>query len=148
MNERFEDLPSDELSLLLRRFYGEVRRTDGEYYSRSSLCNIRAGIQRHISSPPYNRIINIIRNEAFQRANNVLDGFLKNQKRQKKDTTASYPPISKGDMEKIAASGVLSTESPLSLQRMVFFQHPVFFLQERERREQRIDEGCLQAEHR
>ena len=79
--ENFEDLPADELCHLLREFYANVRCVDGETYSKSSLCNIRAGIQHHISSPPYNRVINIIRNASFQCANNVLDGFLKNQKR-------------------------------------------------------------------
>ena len=111
----------------MREFYASVRRVDGEPYSKSSLCNIRAGIQRHIASPPYNRVINIIRNATFQQANNVLDGLLKNQKRDKKDTTSSYPPISKGDMEKLAQSGVLKTEDPRSLQRMVFFNLQYYF---------------------
>ena len=88
---KFEELPVDELCQLLREFYASVQRVDGESYSKSSLCNIGAGIQSHIASPPYNRFINIIWNASFQQANNVLDGLLKNQKREKKDTTSELP---------------------------------------------------------
>ena len=72
----FEILDVDSLCNLLRIFYASVRKTDGEEYSKSSLCNIRAGIQRHLTSHPYNRNLNIMRNEAFQRANNVFTGMI------------------------------------------------------------------------
>lgn len=90
----FEHLEVDDLCGILRSFYGSVRtRYDddddfyghygiemmmirtGERYKSSSMVGIRASIQRHLSSPPYNRIINIISDKHFISANQVSLGW-------------------------------------------------------------------------
>ncbi|XP_072018850.1 uncharacterized protein [Amphiura filiformis] len=123
----FEKLPVAELATLLRKFYGEVRKTNGDPYSKSSLCNIRSGIQRHISSPPFQRTINIMHNEEFSNANNVFDGSLKKMKREGHDITKSHAAISEEDLDKLFAGDTLSTKNPVSLQRLVFFSLQFMF---------------------
>ncbi len=120
-------LPEDQLCQLLRQFYGEARKENGDTYSKSSLCNIRAGIQRYLSSPPFNRTVNIIRGAAFQSANNVFNGTLNKMKRAGEDSTMSHPRISEEDMDKLFASNILSSNNPTSLQRLVFFQLQYMF---------------------
>ena len=72
---QFEMLPAEELSGLLRRFYGEVRKEDGGVYSKSALAGVRAAISRHITTTPWNRGINIIRDREFKQANNLFVGL-------------------------------------------------------------------------
>ncbi|XP_072014191.1 uncharacterized protein [Amphiura filiformis] len=126
-DEKFETLPPDTLCQLLRQFYGSARKENGQPYSKSSLLNIRAALQRYISSPPFNRTINIIRSEQFQSANNVFSGALKVMKRDGKDTSKHYPPITTEDLSKMFDTKVLSMNNPQSLQRLVFSNASTFF---------------------
>lgn len=65
-NAEFEYLAVDDLCQLLRRFYGELIAKDGRSYSRSSILGIRAAVQRHLTSPPFKRVINIMTGPEFQ----------------------------------------------------------------------------------
>ena len=127
ISDNFEELAEPDLCQLLRKFYGEVRKENGEKYSKSSLCNIRAAIQRHLASPPFGRNINILKGESFVSANNVFDGSLKTQKTNGEDTTKSYPEISEEDMETLFSSDVFSLNDPVGLQRLVFFNLQYMF---------------------
>ena len=68
----FEKVPCKILNDYLRLFYSELRRKDGLSYSPSSLIGIRAGLHRHLKSPDVNSETNIISDDAFYRANNML----------------------------------------------------------------------------
>ena len=70
----FEELPTDILVERLHRFYGETKGTE---YAKSSLLVLRAGINHHITGPPFNRVVNIILDKEFQLANKVLLGRIK-----------------------------------------------------------------------
>ena len=109
----FEQLPVEDLAALLRQFYGNVRNSDGSKYSKSSLCSMRAGIQRHLTTPPHSRTVNIITDVEFQSAKNVFRGDLKRNKRKGNDKTSSYPPISEGDLEKLHESEVMNVDNPM-----------------------------------
>ena len=61
----------------LRRFYGEINTKKGKEYSKSGLLGLRAGLNRHVTSPPYNRILSIIGDKEFTIANKVLLGRIK-----------------------------------------------------------------------
>ena len=118
-NVNFEMHEPEELSLILRQFYAEVRQKNGNNYSRSGLTNIRASIQRHIASPPFNRNINIIRDREFGAANSVIQGQIKLLRRSGNDVTKHKQAIDNEDMKKILASFDVST--PSGLQNKVFF---------------------------
>ena len=57
-NAAFETFDNEELAMNLHDFYGSVRqkpKTDQDEpkeYSKTSYCDIRAGIQRFLTSPP------------------------------------------------------------------------------------------------
>ena len=121
IDQSFEMLPSTELNQLLRRFYGNVRKADGTKYSKSSLNNLRAGIQRHLQAPPFSRSMNIIVDTEFTTANNLFRAGLKRQKRKGEDTSQEYPVITDGDLTKLHASGVMNKESPEGLLNLVWF---------------------------
>ena len=78
----FEELPVDNFADILRQFYAEVRNHKGEPYGKSALINLRASIQRHISSPPYYCTVNIMKDRDFIPANHVLQGVLKTNRLQ------------------------------------------------------------------
>lgn len=59
----FEMLPVNELDEHLRRFYAELRTTDGKMYSRATFCGICAAINCYITAPPFNRPISLMDNE-------------------------------------------------------------------------------------
>ena len=48
------------------------------------MINIRSGINRHLTSPPFNRVINIRQNEEFLIANKTFSGRLRKIKESSK----------------------------------------------------------------
>ena len=48
----FETLPMSDIDSLLAHFYVEVRKVDGQYYSKVSLNSLRAELQRYLQNPP------------------------------------------------------------------------------------------------
>ena len=118
LSDEFEELPVDNFADILRQFYAEVRNRKGETYGKSALINLRASIQRHISSPPYNRTMNIMKDRDFIPANHVLQGVLKTNRLQGRDKTQHKKPLEAEDMSRI--DEVLDLSSPTWLQMRVF----------------------------
>ena len=112
---------------LLRELYGSVRNKKGELYGKSAYINLRAAIQRHIISPPFNRTINILRDREFLPANQVFMGVLRKMKAEGRDVTQHKEPITEGDMKKIYESDALSTKTPMGLVRKVYFEISLHF---------------------
>lgn len=123
----FETLPVTDLMNLLRELYGSVRNKKGDQYGKSSYINLRAAIQRHITSPPYNRTINILRDADFLPANQVFMGVLRKMKAEGRDITKHKEAITEGDMGKLYESGVLNIETPLGLLRKVYVEISLHF---------------------
>jgi len=119
---KFEDLPEKDLAALLREFYASLRTKDGKEYSQSGYVNIRAGLNRHLTSPPYNKPINLMRDRVFQAANQVFKGSLKRLRAHGLDTSQHKPAIAAGDFAKMYSSGVLNNDTPWSLLRKVFVE--------------------------
>lgn len=120
-----DDVP--ELAIKLRRFYACARGTDGREYSRSSLTNIRSGLNRHLTSPPHGRQINLMRDIEFQAANQVFVGRVRKLRQDGLDKTQHKDAVSNNDMKRLYESGVLSTEHPLGLQRKVYVEISLHF---------------------
>ena len=51
----FETMEVNEMNKCLSKFYVSVRKKDGSYYKRNSLLSVRAVLDRHLKSLPYNK---------------------------------------------------------------------------------------------
>ena len=120
-NPEFETLPVQDLNDMLRKFYAEMRSQDGKRYGRASLSGIRAAVNRHLNSPQFHRNINVMQDREFNSSNNLYKAMLKQLKSSGLDRVEHKMPICNADLQKIATSGVLSTTTPTSLLRKVWF---------------------------
>ncbi|KAJ8316763.1 hypothetical protein KUTeg_005709 [Tegillarca granosa] len=118
---KFEDLPVPVLDQTLKKFYSEVRNTDGKLYAKSTYVGIRAAINRHLSSPPHNKKFNILTDLDFHLSNKMFNSMLKKIQAEGLHKASHYPPITEGDMEKLRSSEILSLGSAKTLQYKVWF---------------------------
>ena len=114
----FEVLPPDELNTVLAKFWSEVRKSNGDYYGRNSLFNLRAMINKHLKGKPYSVNFDIVTDERFRSSNERLEKQLKLLKGIGRTITHKQP-ISIADLRRMYDSGVLGTSNPLSLLRKV-----------------------------
>ena len=115
------------MASLLRHFYAEVRKDNGELYAKASYVGLRAAVHRHLTGEPYSRQINILQDREFQSANQVFLGMLKRMKKEGLDRSCPKPVVSNGDLEKLFTSGVLNDKDPVSLQRLMWFYITMHF---------------------
>ena len=110
---------AEDLARVLRKFYTEVRKKDGKMYSKTSLCAIRFGLNRH-----FKQVLNvdIIKDKEFNEANRIYEAQCVELKKQGLADTEHKPPIADEDMKKLYGSGVFNTENPATLQNKVFFE--------------------------
>lgn len=97
----FETLPDEILAGHLRQFFAEVRKKNNENYSKSCMINLQAGLNHYLQNPPNNRIINLMRNDAFQNANKVFKGKLCLNKEAGLDTSKPKSTILQQDLDKL-----------------------------------------------
>ena len=109
-----------ELDALLARFYVEVRKVDGSYYSKPSYVCLRAAIQRYLQNPPYNLSFCILKDAAFLHSNQVLKGMFKTLTEQGLTMVNHFKHIEKEDMNKLINTGVIGTDNPRSLLNLVW----------------------------
>ena len=96
-------------------------------YSKSGYVNLRYGLQRHLTSPPHNRKINISNDVAFKQANNVFKGQLKTLKIQGMDKTQHKSSISDSDLKTLQQHFSQCKHTPKCLQDKVLFDILFFF---------------------
>jgi hypothetical protein len=120
-NKEFETLDPVTLNARLKVFYGNLQKKDGKDYSKSSLVGIRSAISRHMTSPPYNKKLSLMKDSDFITSNHVFTGLIKMLKRDGKDVTIHKKAISEGNIQKLYTSGVFGLEDPVSLQNKVFW---------------------------
>lgn len=123
-DSEFEKLDKTGLAEVLRTFYASARTQDGKVYSKSAMVNLRAGINRYLVSPPLNRDINLVSNDAFFEANKVFSGVFRELCPQDAE---HHQSLFLNDVVQMYESGILSTNNPLSLQRKVFFEINLHF---------------------
>ena len=107
-----------ELASRLRKFYAEARTQNGNPYKRSALQCIRAALQRHITQPPYNRKINIVRNDDFMQANNLLTAVVQQNREAGLENVDHKVPIAEKDYEIMV--NMCNINTPEGLQNKVF----------------------------
>ena len=106
------------MNTILAKFWSEVRKSNGDYYGRNSLFNLRAMINKHLKGKPYCVPFDIVTDERFRSSNERLEKQLKLLKGIGRTITHKQP-ISIADLRRMYDSGVLGTSNPLSLLRKV-----------------------------
>ena len=113
-----------ELAAVLRKFYAEARKKDGQMYSKNSLCSIRFALCRHFKQELN---IDIIKDTEFNEANRIYEAQCVELKKQGLAKTEHKPPIADEDIKKLYRCGVFDTENPTTLQNKVLFKIMLFF---------------------
>ncbi|CAG2214114.1 unnamed protein product [Mytilus edulis] len=115
----FEDLSTKVLDERLEKFYAELRTADGKLYATNSFRGIRASINRHLTTFPYNRSLSLFTDHEFNKSNKVFKAMMRKIKMEvvKKNLP---PPISGEDMTKLTRSPVLTINTPKGLQNKVW----------------------------
>ena len=102
MDVNFHTVSAEELATILRRFYAELKKDDGNPLTPSSLVGIRAAINRHLLSAPFYRKINIVSGPDFVIANKMFDVKCKLYNKGNNPKPKHKPVIEKDDMKKLA----------------------------------------------
>ena len=95
-----ETITAIELSKFLRSFYAEVRRSNGELYSKRSMITLRYGLQRHFNKFCFD----IVSDSKFKEANDMFHAVLVKLKKEGKGSVDHKDPITKEDFLKIEYS--------------------------------------------
>ena len=89
--------------------------------------NIRAGLNRHLTSPPFNRALNLMHDREFQGSNQVFYGNIRTLRQAGLDRSRHKDAVTENDMRKMYSSGVLSIDNPVSLQHKVYVEVALHF---------------------
>ena len=77
-----ENIPANELDLLLSKFFISVRKQDGAEYEPCTLSGFQRSFQRHLHEE--GSLINILKDNEFSKSREVLAAKRKNRVRQGK----------------------------------------------------------------
>ena len=66
IEEDFEKLTAEGLNDLLTQFWKGIRKSNGDYYGRNSLFNLRAMINKHLKGDPYYATFDIVTDDRFR----------------------------------------------------------------------------------
>ena len=73
----------------------------GTEYSRSGMINLRAGLNRYLQDPLYNRKIDLMNDCVFLQANKVFTGCMRDNKERGLDVSKPREAIDQADVEKL-----------------------------------------------
>ena len=96
-----------------------TRRQDGKPYSKTSLISLRAGLQCRLSNDSWFVNNVIVSDLAIKQGNETLVGLFKMLSKQGLDVVRHHDPIDQHDLNLLKSSGVIGTNNPQSLQRLV-----------------------------
>ncbi|KAJ8298271.1 hypothetical protein KUTeg_024802 [Tegillarca granosa] len=108
----------EDLAQLLRNFYADVRKKDGQKYKLSALKSIRFGLARHFSKE-YD--IDIVKDTTFKKANELFSAVLINLKKEGFGKTDYTAPIPAGELKKLYCSRAFDINTPVGLQQKTWF---------------------------
>lgn len=114
----FEDFEKNVLNNVLKKFYVEARKRDGDFYKKSALSSIRFALSRHLQAT---RNIDIINDSEFRVSAEVFRAQAVELVRRGKGAIDHFPDITPEDLKMLYFSDVLNVNSPEGLLRKVFF---------------------------
>ena len=120
----FELLEAEKMADLLRKLYGTVLTKKGTPYSKSGMINLRAGLNRHLQNPPFNRTIDIMNDPQFLPANKVFTGRMRDNKEKGLDVSKPRQSIDQEDLQKLFNNyfkKAVETKNTKLLMHKVFF---------------------------
>lgn len=119
------------LNKCLSKFYVSVRKSDGNYYKKASLLSIRAALDRHLKSPPYNKQFSICSNTEFHEANKTLNAYLIHLSSTGKiSATVHKTPLTYEVIQRLYEKGELvtaTTNNPRALLQTAWFLISLYF---------------------
>lgn len=101
----------------LRKFYDEVRRTDGSLYAKKSMITLRFGLQKHFSKTRED----FVNNEQYKPANDILKAVLIQLKKEGMGNIEFKDSKTRDDLRKMYESYCFKLDIPPSLQNIAFF---------------------------
>ncbi|XP_032228739.1 uncharacterized protein LOC5504541 [Nematostella vectensis] len=113
----FEDYDKTSLNNILRKFYVEARKRDGDFYKKSALSAIRFALNRHLQLV---RNIDIINDPEFRVSSEVFRAQTVELMRLGKGID-HIADISAEDLKKLYFSDVFNQLTPEGLQKKSFF---------------------------
>lgn len=127
----FECMSTEEMNKCLSKFYVSARKQDGNYYKKTSLLSIRAALDRHLKTPPYNKRFSICDNVLFSEANKTLNSYLKQLvKNGKIAPTVHKVSLTADIVKKLYEKRELAdvdTQSPRALLQTAWFLISIYF---------------------
>ena len=121
MEVNLHSITGSELAPILRKFYAEVRKDNGKPLTPSSLVGIRAAINRHITSAPFYRNLNVVAGPDFVVANKMFDTKCKLYYKGNNPKPRHKPTIEKADMKKLGEYFSTYHQNPVVLSEAVWF---------------------------
>lgn len=118
LETNFEDFDKSFLNNVLRKFYVEVRKRDGDFYKKSALNSIRFALNRYLQTT---RKIDIINDPDFRLSDEVFRAQSVELVRLGKGSVDHVNDMSVEDIKKLYFSDVLNINTPEGLLRKVFF---------------------------
>ena len=121
----FEEWPQREINDVLRMFYLDIRKVNGEKYKTSSLENFRHALRRHLTTS--NPDVDIIKNREFADANLSYQTMMTELKKEGLGATSHYPVICTTDLQNLYQSYRFNIDIPDGLQNKVQFDIRLYF---------------------
>ena len=123
MNARDVDILSlavEELNIILKDFYTNVKSKTGEPYKKNSLLNIRQGLNRFLKDN--DKKFDIISDSGFDTANNCFQSLLRKTRQIGKGAVQHHEAISRDDLQKLYKHPrALTPDIPLGLLNKLIF---------------------------
>ena len=120
-DSKFEEVRLNEV---IRQFYINARKPDGNHYKISWLENLRYGLDRYLRSSPTIKHLTLIKDEAFKEANVNVKAATAELKRM---GLTHHPNINESDLIKLYSSIYCSPNTPSGLYTKVQFDIRLYF---------------------
>jgi hypothetical protein len=119
--------PHARLNNVLKHFYLDARKNDGQMYKVNSLESFHHALNRYLKAPPFLKDFDILKHTIFDEANTVFKTALTELKANGKGATEHYPIINEDDRKKLYSSVHMKTDTPQGLFNKVQFGIRMYF---------------------
>mgnify|MGYP000129169507 CR=1 FL=1 len=115
-----ENIPANELDLLLSKFFISVRKQNGTEYEPGTLSGFQRSFQRYLHEK--GSLINILRDNEFSKSREVLAAKRKNLVRQGKGNCPNATrELTEAEEDALFENGQFGVHDPKSLQRALWW---------------------------